>query len=85
MIHERRWDPCIAHRGDQVDKFLDHYLAQPDRSVLLVAGAGFDPRSCAVAARLSKVATCVRYSSGNSAPIRRRINRIELSKTQIVC
>ena len=60
MIHERRWDPCIAHRGDQVDIFLDHYLAQPDRSVLLVAGAGFDPRSCAVAARLSKVATCVR-------------------------
>ena len=60
MSHERRWDPCIAHRGDQVDGFLVHYFAQLDRSVLLVAGAGFDPRSCAVAARLSNSATCVR-------------------------
>ena len=60
MSHKRRWDPCIAHRGDQVDKFLVHYFAQPDRGVLLVAGAGFDPRSCAVAARISNAATSVR-------------------------
>ena len=60
MSHERRWDPCIAHRGDQVDGFLVNYFAQPDRSVLLVAGAGFDPRSCAVAARLSNAAVSVR-------------------------
>ena len=60
MSHERRWDPCIAHRGDQADRFLVHYFGQPDRSVLLVAGAGFDPRSCAVAARLSNAAASVR-------------------------
>ena len=56
MSHERRWDPCIAHRGDQADSFIVHYFAQPDRSIFLVAGAGFDPRSCAVAARLSNAA-----------------------------
>ena len=60
MSHEHRWDPCIAHRGDQVDRFLINYFAQPDRSVLLVAGAGFDPRSCAVATRLSNAAVSVR-------------------------
>ena len=57
---ERRWDPCIAHREGEVDGFLAHYFAQPDRNVLLVAGAGFDPRACAVAARLGDTATSVR-------------------------
>ena len=52
MGHEHRWDPCIAHRDADVDRFLTHHFAQPDRNVLLVAGAGFDPRARAVAARL---------------------------------
>ena len=54
MVHERRWDPCVAHRGDEVAGFLDHYFAQPSRKVLLVAGTGFDPRSCIIADRLGK-------------------------------
>jgi len=52
MTLERRWDPCIAHRDDDVDRFVAQFLGQPDRRILLVAGAGFDPRACAVAARL---------------------------------
>ena len=59
---EPRWDPpCIAHRAtaNEVDGFLAHYFGQPDRNVLLVAGAGFDPRACAVAARLGETATSV--------------------------
>ena len=56
---EPRWDPCIAHRDNEVDGFLAHYFGQPDRNVLLVAGAGFDPRACAVAARLGETATSV--------------------------
>ena len=47
-----RWDPCIVHRGDDVDGFLAQYLGRSDRRILLVAGAGFDPRACAFAARL---------------------------------
>ena len=59
MGRERRWDPCIAHRDSEVDGFLTHYFAQPDRNVLLVAGAGFDPRACAVAARLGATAAVI--------------------------
>ena len=57
MGYEHRWDPCIAHRDSEVDGA--HYFAQPNRNVLLVAGAGFDPRACAVAARLGATAAVV--------------------------
>ena len=53
MSRDLRWDPCIAHRGDEVNGFVAHYFGQPDRKVLLVAGAGFDPRASDVAGRLS--------------------------------
>jgi hypothetical protein len=53
MARERRWDPCISHRGAEVDGFVADYFALADRRVLLVAGAGFDPRSTAVATRLA--------------------------------
>ena len=56
---EHRWDPCISHRDGEVDDFLAHYFAQPDRNVLLVAGAGFDPRARVVAARLGDTAMAV--------------------------
>ena len=56
----RRWDPCIAHREGEVDDFIAHHFGQPDRNVLLVAGAGFDPRACTVASRLSKTCASVR-------------------------
>ena len=60
MDHEHRWDPCVAHRGDEVKGFVDHYLAQPDRKVLLVVGVGFDPRSRVVATQLSNTDASVR-------------------------
>ena len=59
MECERRWDPCIAHRDGEVDEFLAHHFGRPDRNVLLVGGAGFDPRACAVAARLVETGTSV--------------------------
>lgn len=43
-----------------MDGFLADYFAQEDRRILLVAGAGFDPRSRAVASRLSAVCASVR-------------------------
>ena len=48
----RRWDPCIAHRGVEVDDFIAEYFSQSGRSPLLVAGAGFDPRAHVVAEAL---------------------------------
>ena len=53
MDGERRWDPCITHRGNDVGEFLTHHLGRPHRKIFLVAGAGFDPRACAVADRLN--------------------------------
>ena len=46
MDNEPRWEPCIAHRGPETREFLCTYLCRPDRSVVLVGGAGFDPRTC---------------------------------------
>ncbi|MYD69359.1 MAG: hypothetical protein F4W89_01245 [Acidobacteria bacterium] len=60
MTNGRRWDPCVAHRDSDLDTFLDDYFTQTDRSVLLVAGAGFDPRACAVAARLRETDVSIR-------------------------
>jgi hypothetical protein len=60
MARNRRWDPCIAHRGDEVNTFIAEYFAAPDRRVLLIAGAGFDPRSTTVAVRLTAACASVR-------------------------
>jgi hypothetical protein len=49
MMHTRKWEPCVYHRGNHADAFLREYLAREDRRVLLIAGAGFDPRSVRVA------------------------------------
>lgn len=49
MIHTRRWEPCVYHRGSYAESFLRDYLGRQDRRVLLVTGAGFDPRSVRVA------------------------------------
>ena len=60
MEHRYCWDPCVAHRGDEVDNFVVSYLGRPDRKIVLVAGAGFDPRSRALADCLTNAAINVR-------------------------
>lgn len=50
-----RWDPCIAHRGDETRSFVQDYFKDSARQVLFVAGAGFDPRSALVATELASV------------------------------
>lgn len=47
------WDNCITHFDEAVDAFIADYFAAENRSCLLVAGAGFDPRTLLVAKRLS--------------------------------
>lgn len=60
MPRSLRWDPCIAHRGDEVRSFVQEYFGYPARKVLFVAGAGFDPRSEIVARELASVCKNVR-------------------------
>jgi len=60
VVRDRRWDPCVAHRGAAVEGFIAEYFALSGRRVLLIAGAGFDPRSTAVATRLAATGTSIR-------------------------
>jgi hypothetical protein len=48
-----RWGRCIAHRGIEAGEFVQHYFSGTDRRVLLVAAAGFDPRSTLLSSRLA--------------------------------
>lgn len=49
------WANCITHRDAGVDAFVSGYFAATTRRVLLVAAAGFDPRSRHVALKLADV------------------------------
>jgi hypothetical protein len=49
-----RWGEGVSHLGQDVDTFLQSLLAQPSRSVLYIAGAGFDPRASHLAMLVSK-------------------------------
>ncbi|UKJ64852.1 hypothetical protein H1Q78_05560 [Cellulosimicrobium cellulans] len=49
MRSEYRWDLAITHRGSELVEFVDGYFNSDDRRVLLIAGAGFDPRTGLVA------------------------------------
>jgi hypothetical protein len=49
-----RWQHCISYTGSEVEEFLRGYLQEGGRSCLLVAGAGFDPRSSAIAELIAK-------------------------------
>ncbi|WP_371171569.1 hypothetical protein [Aliiroseovarius sp. 2305UL8-7] len=52
-----RWDQCIANFGLEVANFANDYFAEEERNVLLIAGAGFDPRSKIVATCLVDAGT----------------------------
>lgn len=40
-----RWDPCVVQNSGEFDSFLSEYIDVPERSCLLIGGAGFDPRT----------------------------------------
>lgn len=60
MAKVRRWDPCVAHRGSEVADFIADYFANPSRSVMFIAGAGFDPRTPHIGALISTACKTVR-------------------------
>lgn len=62
MLETHRWDDAIIHHGDQLDDFVHTYFDDPQRSVLLVAGVGFDPRTTLFADLLS-TATAAKVSA----------------------
>lgn len=48
------WANCITNFDDEVDDFIVDYFKDDSRRVLLVAAAGFDPRSQRIARMLAK-------------------------------
>lgn len=52
MARQFRWDPCVAHRRGDVSPFVRDYFGAAGSGTLLLAGAGFDPRSRVVAKEL---------------------------------
>jgi len=53
MILQARWDRCLYQRGPDVHQFIAEYLSETNRRLLLIAGAGFDPRSGLLCQRLA--------------------------------
>jgi hypothetical protein len=53
MAHDH-WENCVAHFDAQVDVFVEEYFGRTDAHCLLVAAAGFDPRSLGIATPLAK-------------------------------
>lgn len=50
-----RWNKCIEHYDCDVDPFLALHFSEWHRKVLLVAGAGFDPRATASVLTLHEI------------------------------
>lgn len=44
-----RWQPCVSHRPDEIEGFVSSYFGSNTSRILLIAGAGFDPRATSVA------------------------------------
>ena len=55
MTQPSQWERCVHHRGTDAEQFAAEYYAQEDRKVLLIGGAGFDPRTQEVAKSLSEI------------------------------
>jgi hypothetical protein len=87
MADPYRWDPCIAHRGHEVVEFVADYFSCVCRRVLLVAGAGFDPRSRAVTTLLGAAVSPVRalfIQENRPNPIEAQVDRAGANKAALL-
>ncbi|AFL89325.1 hypothetical protein Terro_3094 [Terriglobus roseus DSM 18391] len=53
-----RWARCIMHRDGQAPQFLREWFSSESKKAFFIGGAGFDPRSTAVARFLKHLAKC---------------------------
>lgn len=56
-MNKRLWDPCVAHGEGASEEFLSNFFADKARRAVIIAGAGFDPRSTHATEILSSVLT----------------------------
>ncbi len=55
MMAHSRWERCVRHHGDQARGFMQSLFTQAHRRVMLIGGAGFDPRSPVVPEMLGPI------------------------------
>lgn len=48
-----RWQDCISHGDAEAEEFIQEYFSRAECHTLLIAGAGFDPRSATIAEMLA--------------------------------
>ena len=60
VINNYRWDSSISHSGCNADAFIAEYFGSNPGQVLLIGGAGFDPRSTIVAKRLFRAEVLIK-------------------------
>ncbi len=53
MTAPLKWEKCVVQRDDEVLSFIKEFLCEPHRRALLIAGAGFDPRTTRICELLS--------------------------------
>ena len=51
-----RWDRCVRHSGQDAVAFVKAFFAEDHRSILIIAGGGFDPRSSEMSSLVAKAA-----------------------------
>lgn len=54
MSTKMRWERCISLRGMEVTEFAARHLGDSGRKVMLIGGAGFDPRSTQITDMLAQ-------------------------------
>jgi len=88
MTRTRRWEPCVNHRGAHAASFLQSYFAQRDRSLLFIAGAGFDPRSVRLLSlvpdELRKTARVILIREERPNPASELVERANRNRDQLV-
>ena len=50
---QEKWARCVHQKGADVTRFIDKFLAESHRRVLVIGGAGFDPRSTSLASKIA--------------------------------
>jgi hypothetical protein len=56
MSSPSKWERSIYHIGSEVELFFRDYFSSGAKTILLVGGAGFDPRSTVIAKLLADIA-----------------------------
>jgi hypothetical protein len=51
-----RWGRCVDHHGSAISEFFSRHFGESHRRVLLVGGAGFDPRALTATRLITRVA-----------------------------